>query len=72
MLVDAAPNLEIPVADQKIGKTRNILIFLDIFLVNGNDPFHLRCFPPMLALVRRSEIGCEQIDPLKTGLRHTV
>jgi hypothetical protein len=72
MLVDAAPSLGIPVADQKMCKTHNILILLGVFLVNGNDQIHLTCFPPMLALVRRSKIGCEQNDPLKFGVRHIV
>jgi hypothetical protein len=70
--VDAAPSLGIQGADQKIGKTYNPLILLDLFLVNGNEPLRLTCFAAALALVRRSEIGCEQLDPLKTALRHFV
>jgi hypothetical protein len=70
--VDAAPSLGIQGADQKIGKTHNLLISLDLFLVNGNGPLRLTRFATGLALVRRSEIGCEQLDPLKIALRHIV
>jgi hypothetical protein len=71
-VVDAAPNLEIQGADQKIGKSRNPLISLDLFLVNGNEPLRLTSFATGLALVHRNEIGCEQLDPLKIALRHFV